>query len=242
MLIGLCKTQWSERDVSYENFYLALRFIVEALEIINRTHPSIDTFDEVFTKGWDSNSKKEATAYINALTSFDFIVGITSLCRLLHPVASITQKLQGRTIDIVKAYQEVQSCILEMRMVQDKIEEEFLVIDRQAERIATSLDVSPSVPRTVSRQMNRSNISANTPEEYYSRVLAIPVLGTFIAEMEYRFTELNQRASTLLILIPSIITKPDYHGETIADLIGFYRNDLPIPDIRKINQKNLVFQ
>ena len=61
------------------------------------------------------------------------------------------QKLQGRTIDIVKAYQEVQSCILYMRVVRDEIEEEFLVIYRQAERIATSLDVSPSVPRTVSR-------------------------------------------------------------------------------------------
>ena len=50
------------------------------------------------------------------------------------------QKLQGRTIDIVKVYQEVQSCILYMRVVRDKIEEEFLVIYRQAERIASSLD------------------------------------------------------------------------------------------------------
>ena len=106
-----------------------------------------------------------------------------------------------------------------MGVVRDKIEEEFFVIYRQAERIATSLDVSPSVPRTVSRQMHQSNISANIPEEHYRRVLAIPVLDTFIAEMEFRFNELNQRASTLLTLIPSIITKPDYHGETMADLI-----------------------
>ena len=79
--------------------------------------------------------------------------------------------------------------------------------------------------------MNRSNIPANTPEEYYRRVLAIPVLDTFIAEMEFRFNELNQRASTLLALIPSIITKADYHGETMTDLIGLYRNDLPNLDI-----------
>ena len=79
--------------------------------------------------------------------------------------------------------------------------------------------------------MNRSNIPANTPEEYYRRVLAIPVLDTFIAEMEFRFNELNQRASTLLTLIPSIITKADCHGETMGDLIILYRNDLPNPDI-----------
>ena len=112
VLIGMCKTRWSERDVPYESFYLTLLFIVEALEIINGTHPSINTFYEIFTKGWDSNSKKEAAAYINALTSFEFIVGITSLYRLLHPGACITQKLQCRSVDIIKAYQEVQSCVL----------------------------------------------------------------------------------------------------------------------------------
>ena len=195
--------------------------------MINRTHPIINTFDEIFTKGWDSNSKKEATAYINTFTSFEFIVGITSLYRLLHPLASITQKLLGRTIDIVKVYQEVQSCVLDMRVVRHKIEVEFLVIHRQAERIATSFDVSPSVPWTVSRQMYRSNIPASTPEEYYRRVLAILVLDTFIAEMEFRSNELNQRVSTLFILIPSIITKPDNHEETMGHLIGLYRNDLP---------------
>ena len=74
--------------------------------------------------------------------------------------------------------------------------------------------------------MNRSNIPANTLEEYYRRVLAIPLLDTFLAEMEFRFNELNQRASTLLI-----ITKPDYYGEAMADLIGRYRRDLTNPDI-----------
>ena len=58
--------------------------------------------------------------------------------------------------------------------------------------------------------------------------------------MEFRFNELNQRASTLLILIPSIITKPDYHEETVADLTGLYRNDLPNPDI--VDQELLLWK
>ena len=227
----MCKTRCSERDVPYEHFYLDFQFNVETLEIVNGTNRSTNMFDEVFTKGWDSNSRKEATAYINSLTSFEFIVGITSFYRLLHPVASTAQKLQDRTIDTVKTYQEVQSCILDMPVVRDKIQEELLVIYRQAERIALSPGVSPSVPRTISRQMNRSNIQASTPEEYYRRVLAIAVLDTFTAEMEFRFNELNYRASTLLTLIPSIITKPEYHGDTMANLFGLYRNDLPNPDI-----------
>ena len=87
--------------------------------------------------------------------------------------------------------------------------------------------------------MNRSNIPTNTPVEYYRRVFAIPVLDTFIAETEFRLTELNQRASTFLTLTPSIITKPDYHGETMADLIGLYRNYLPNTDI--VDQELLLF-
>ena len=46
---------------------------------------------------------------------------LKTLYRLLHPVASITQKLQARIIDIVKTYQEIQSSILDMQVVQDKV-------------------------------------------------------------------------------------------------------------------------
>ena len=58
--------------------------------------------------------------------------------------------------------------------------------------------------------------------------------------MESRFNELNDRASTLLALIPSIITNPDYNGETMADLIGLYRNDLPNLDI--VDQELLLWK
>ena len=57
-------------------------------------------------------------------------MSLKTLYRLLRPVASITQKLQARVIDIVKTYQEIQCSILDMQVVQDKVEEEFLVIYR----------------------------------------------------------------------------------------------------------------
>ena len=50
--VGMCKTRWSERDVSYKHFNVALSFIVVALEIINGIHTSMNTSDEIFTKGW----------------------------------------------------------------------------------------------------------------------------------------------------------------------------------------------
>ena len=43
-----------------------------------------------------------------------------------------------------------------------------------------------------------------------------------------------------MTLIPSIITKPEYHRETMADLIGLYHNDRPNPDI--VNQELLLWK
>ena len=65
-----------ERDVSYERFYLALRFIIEAFEVINGTHTALDEFEEIYTKGWDAKSRVEATQLLNLLTKFEFVTGM----------------------------------------------------------------------------------------------------------------------------------------------------------------------
>ena len=41
ILAGPCGTRWSERDISDEQFYLAIPFITEAFEVINGTHPEL---------------------------------------------------------------------------------------------------------------------------------------------------------------------------------------------------------
>lgn len=101
ILVGLCGTRWSESDISYERFYLAISFICESLEIINRTHLKLEKFPKTRTTDWDSHAKREATNFLNALSKFEFIVGIISLYRLLHPVAGISDKAQDHNIDII---------------------------------------------------------------------------------------------------------------------------------------------
>ena len=89
ILAGLCGTPWSEDDISYERFYLAILFIAEAFEVINGTHPELQTLHKERTTGWDAHVKREATSFLNALTKFEFIVGIIILYRLLHPVPGL---------------------------------------------------------------------------------------------------------------------------------------------------------
>ena len=59
VLVGMCKTRCSERDVPYEHFYLAFPFNVETLEIVNGTNRSINMFDERPKVGTRIQGKKQ---------------------------------------------------------------------------------------------------------------------------------------------------------------------------------------
>ena len=125
ILLGMCKTMGCERDVSYERFYLAMPYIMEALEVMNGTHADINQLDETYSKGWSTKDKQEASSYLHALSNFNFIIALTSLYRLMHPSAGITKKLQGRSIDVVHAFNEVESVVNDLGAVRSNIDSEF---------------------------------------------------------------------------------------------------------------------
>ena len=78
--------------------------MIEASETMNGTYPKNNDFNSVYKNGWDSKTKEDATSYLNVITKFEFLTGLVSLYRLLHLLVGITQNLQGRSIDIIKAY------------------------------------------------------------------------------------------------------------------------------------------
>ena len=51
VMVGMCKTHWSKRDISYEQFYLAVLFMVEVFEIIDGTHSKKNDFNSVYKDG-----------------------------------------------------------------------------------------------------------------------------------------------------------------------------------------------
>ena len=75
----MCRTRWSERNVSYEHFYLATPHMVEAFKVMNGTHPELRSFKKIYTDGREVKTKKEANLFFNILTDFEFIFGIITL-------------------------------------------------------------------------------------------------------------------------------------------------------------------
>ena len=130
----------------------------------------------------------------------------------------LSQKLQGRALDIVMAYQEINTVIEDMTEIRNNIETVYKRIYNQAVRIAEKMDVEPMLPRIAKRQQNRNNVqTTDTPEEYYRIVLAIPMLDTFISEMKLRFNKISITASKLMYLVPSIIVLQKDPPEKLRD-------------------------
>ena len=69
----------------------------------------------------------------------------------MHPLAGITNRLQGRGVDIIEAYNDVSSVIKDIKSTRKNIDEEFSVILEQAERVDAKIGTQPSMPRIAKR-------------------------------------------------------------------------------------------
>lgn len=70
----------------------------------------------------------------------------------------------------------------------------------------TKLDINKAVPRTSKRQTHRSNTPASCPEEYYKRVLYIPILDNVLEDLRIRFYRKKNSIIFLLMQLVSVST------------------------------------
>ena len=131
--------------------------------------------------------------------------------------------MQERSIDVVKAFNEVGSVINDLGVVQSNIDSELDTIYNQAMRMAERLNVTPSTSRMAQRQMHRDNIEAANPKEYYKRIRVIPMLDTSISEMKFCFNKFSITASKVLYLVPELICSDSDIVTKLAPVIEMYK-------------------
>ena len=102
--------------------------MVEALEVMNGTHLELRSFTKIYTDGCVAKSKKDVTLLLNILTDFEFIVGIITLYRLMHPIAPVTKQLQKRAVDVINTYTGVMDYISVFDYLCNSAKGEFLKI------------------------------------------------------------------------------------------------------------------
>ena len=146
------------------------------------------SFEKKYTKDWDFETKRKAMLLLNSVTSFEFIISLIGLYKLLHPLAGITNHLQGHEVDIIEAYDEVSSLIKDIKSIWQNTDTEFGVIFEQAVLVAGKVEIEP-IPHSANKQVNRETTGGDSPQTYYRRVFAILFFDQLISELELRLTK-----------------------------------------------------
>ncbi|XP_041364202.1 52 kDa repressor of the inhibitor of the protein kinase-like [Gigantopelta aegis] len=228
-LLDLCKTRWAARHQAYTHFYQAYIYIITALE--NIVHgANVDACGLDFREAkWDPKCRSDAASLLASLTSFDFIVTFLTIYHFLSHLSGITVKLQGRSVDIIKAYHEISTVKAVYKAICDDVEVEFSRSYKQAVIMASAVSTMSSMLRTVGRQTMRSNVPAATPEEHYRQNVAIPFLSHIQSELDSQFSDLSVLSSKLLGLVPSVLCEDDV--PSLEEVVDVYADDMHSPEV-----------
>lgn len=129
----------------------------------------------------------------------------------------------GKTVDVINALKEVQTVQATIGDKRQNVDPFHAEIYQEAVTISEENGISVTLPRFCGRQTARNNTPANSPEEYYKRVVTIPFLDHLLQQMTERFSKLQQRAALALLLIPPISSEVD------PSSLAHFTDDLPSP-------------
>ena len=179
---------------------------------------------------WNHDSRTDAQSFFLALSRFPFIFALVVTKEVLAYTKGLSVKLQGRYVDIVKAYREIEFVQSTVQSARDDIDNFHARVYSTALQVARSVQVDEHVPRTTGRQQHRNNVPFTSISEYFRLSLTTPLLDYLITEMNDRFSE--QLSSSLLEierLLPSdlcmrtaALTKEDISG-----LLRVYEDHVP---------------
>lgn len=102
----------------------------------------------------------------------------------------------------------------------------------EAVRIAAQIDIEPSRPRIVTRQLNRSNASGpnSTPDEYYLINLTCAFLDHVLEQLRSRFPREAYTCYKGFSVMPSILlSNLGYWKADLQVFTDLYTQDLPNP-------------
>ena len=188
VLLDLCRTRWALRDKAYGNFFKFFKYVVTALEVIGLKEHNDDFPDN---QEWSYENRSDAKVRLNTITDFEFIITFVIVYIYLNHLAGPTVRFQGKALDIIGAYAEIENIKKTYYEERRNIEIRFHYVYEVAVELARLVNVEPDMPRIVQRQKYKNNNPANTPEEYYRRNIAIPFIDHIESELKSLFSEFS---------------------------------------------------
>ena len=215
----LCETRWVERHTALFDFSRMYEAVVRCLA-------SISSNTE---KKWDSKSVTDAHGLLHAITSDSFLVAFQTNMYFFGYTKGLSTLLQGSALDILTAFDEVQTVKRELQDIRSNAEKEFSSVFQTITEMAHVIGKEPGIPRTCVRQTQRVNVEGQTPEGYWRVAVFVPFLDNLLTQLNTRFTQMSREAVQGLLLLPQNLSRLD--DAKISQLKVSYLEDLPQPDL-----------
>ena len=154
------------------------------MQVFEGVVSALETVKNNEERHWSSDSVRDASGLFHGTVTFEFIICLVIVSRMLEITRPLTKQLQSPTIDVVACQDEVNLLCTMLQRNRNEISELHQEWFREAVEIAEKVGTTPSKPRTARSQQHRSNTPSDSPSEYYRRVISVPFLDHLIAQIE----------------------------------------------------------
>ncbi|XP_061173542.1 uncharacterized protein LOC133182709 [Saccostrea echinata] len=209
----LFETRWASRSDSLNTFLSAYNVVVDSLEDLEQ----------------QGDSKARGYA-----CSIDFIVSLVVVQSTLQPLVPLSAMLQNKEIDLIEAVAENKVVIEQLRRNRNE-DGHWDDLFHKATVVAASVNEVPVIPRGVARQVNRVNVPAVNPSQYWKRAMYLPFVDHLIQELTSRLVKNEDRfaAQTLIpqnlhVLTNDMLNKifTCYHDDLTATTVVEFQEEV----------------
>ena len=213
----LCDTRWVERHTSMDSFAELYPALISCLETISRNE----------SHEWDQKAIMEASGVLKTITSSGFIAAFHTNMYFFGFTKALSVQLQGTTEDILTAYGDIALVRETLEKEREDVVQAFKEPFQEMEKMAklSGSENGLAIPRRCIRQTQRSNLPADTVEEYWRRTVFIPYLDHLLTELSSRFSQLAKSALQGMLLLPKQVGK--ITPNNVDELLSAYEHDLP---------------
>ena len=164
------------------------------------------------------------------------LIACTCASYLFGFTKSLSTTLQGTSMDVVTACEQIGVIINEIRTIRTRAGAEVDRIFSQSEKMATVARIGEIVmPRIARRQTLRTNVptedqSANI---YWKRDIFVPYLDGLISQLSDRFNDVSCQAIRGFCLIPNKVNASCI-DERSEDTESYFGADMPAPTVEEV--------
>lgn len=223
-------------EVHTENLHLKklcdTRFVEKHSSVLTilRLIPSLHlTFERLSTSDTTScETRSQAARLLSSIEKFQFLISLQTLAETSGLLIGVSRSLQNVGSDIIKALDDVQTVKDVLLSMRQDSEASFQKIYDAAENLAKDMNVQVDKPRVARRSVYRAGAGASTDDEsvfsYFRINLYVPLLDGLCSHLDDRFSSTQQKALSLMGLVPAFISDD---VNTLQPAIDLYAALLP---------------